>query len=74
MKSLTNVRLPGSELLENVDVSGNSFGLNKLAICTTKASKLYALDMLDGSVRWYVFSGKKYSLQDVALADVRAAT
>lgn len=52
MKSLAGVSLPGSELLEEVSSAHAAFGLKKLAICTTKPGKLYAIDMTDGSVEW----------------------
>lgn len=52
--ALTGISLPGSELLSEMDASHSAFGLKKLAICTTKAGKLYALDMADGSIVWYV--------------------
>ena len=54
MHALTGMSLPGSELLNEVDASHSAFGLKKLAICTTKAGKLYALDMADGSIVWCV--------------------
>lgn len=50
----TGLRLPGSELLDTADASYSAFGLKKLAVCTTDAGKIYALDMADGSVAWYV--------------------
>lgn len=50
----TGLRLPGSELLDTADASHSAFGLKKLAVCTTGAGKIYALDMADGSVAWYV--------------------
>lgn len=50
--AVTGISLPGSELLNEVDASHSAFGLKKLAICTTKAGKLYALDMADGSIAW----------------------
>lgn len=48
------LRLPGSELLLDAaaDASLSSFGLRKLAVCTTDAGKMYAIDMADGSVAW----------------------
>lgn len=49
---LTGVHLPGSELLEEADASHAAFGLKKLAVCSTKAGRLYALDMADGSIAW----------------------
>ncbi|CAM9409723.1 unnamed protein product [Laminaria digitata] len=55
VNALTGISLPGSELLKEVDASHSAFGLKKLAICTTKAGKLYALDMADGSVAWNLF-------------------
>lgn len=50
----TGLRLPGSELLDTADASHSAFGLKKLAVCTTDAGKIYALDMADGSVAWCV--------------------
>lgn len=49
---MTGFHLPGAELLEEADTVHSAFGLKKLAVCTTKAGKLYALDMADGSVAW----------------------
>ena len=54
--ALTGISLPVSELLNEVDASHSAFGLKKLAILTTKAGKLYALDMADGSIAWCVQS------------------
>ncbi|CAM9185897.1 unnamed protein product, partial [Ectocarpus sp. 12 AP-2014] len=51
----TGLRLPGSELLDSADASHSAFGLKKLAVCTTAAGKIYALDMADGSVTWSLF-------------------
>ncbi|CAB1113817.1 unnamed protein product [Ectocarpus sp. CCAP 1310/34] len=51
----TGLRLPGSELLDAADASHSAFGLKKLAVCTTAAGKMFALDMADGSVTWSLF-------------------
>lgn len=52
VKSLTGVMLPGAEVLEGATPSEAAFGLKKLAVCSTRVGKIYAIDMADGSIAW----------------------
>lgn len=42
----------GGEVLEGAGPSEAAFGLKKLAVCSTRAGKIYAIDMADGSIAW----------------------
>lgn len=52
MKSMTGMGLPGADIFEGESPSDPAFGLRKLAVCSTTAGKLYALDMADGAIAW----------------------
>lgn len=52
VKSMTGMGLPGADIFEGESPSDPAFGLRKLAVCSTTAGKLYALDMADGAIAW----------------------